>query len=77
MTTNYNGHLAMLNVRCHFLLRRYYLEENNAQNHTITIKKTIGKTTYDVLLHFRDVGDETLEDRILRLIAQDARKEVV
>lgn len=53
------------------------MEENSTKNDTITIKKIIGKTTYDVSLHFMDVGDETLEDRILRLIAQDARKEVV
>ena len=44
------------------------------------IYRRIGNTTYKVRVHFSDTGRETMEDKIIRLIREEAldkRKTVV
>ena len=53
------------------------MEQPSSDSKLITIKRRIGNTTYDVLLHFSASGDETVENKIMKLIAQDASQEVV
>ncbi|MCD8000692.1 MAG: transposon-encoded TnpW family protein [Clostridiales bacterium] len=37
-------------------------------------KKKIGQTTYLVHVHFKEDGKETLQDKIKRLLSDEARK---
>ncbi len=36
-----------------------------------TITRKIGRTTYDVQIHFSDTSKETMTDKIMRLIKND------
>lgn len=73
MTMNDDGHQSKVPVQH----RRKHLEQPSSDSKLITIKRRIGNTTYDVLLHFSASGDETVENKIMKLIAQDASQEVV
>ena len=57
--------------------RRNHLEQTISESNSIVLKRRIGSTTYDVSLHFSASGSETVEQKILKLIAQDARKGVM
>lgn len=37
-----------------------------------TFRKTIGKTTYEVVVHFSATSTETMNDKIMRLIQNDS-----
>lgn len=37
-----------------------------------TFRKTIGKTTYEVVVHFSTTSTETMSDKIIRLIQNDS-----
>ena len=46
-------------------------------SHTSTqpsYRKTIGKTTYIVRVHFSETAKETMEDKIKRLLREEVRK---
>ena len=38
------------------------------------VRKTIGKTTYIVRVHFSETAKETMEDKIKRLLREEVRK---
>ena len=39
-----------------------------------TFKRTIGKTTYLVRVHFSETSKETMEDKIKRLLREEVRR---
>lgn len=39
-----------------------------------TVRRKIGKTTYIVHVHFIETTKETLEDKIKRMLCEEARK---
>ena len=47
----------------------------NKENKTPTITTKIGSTTYVVGLHFSKTSKETLQDKIKRMVLEDAKKE--
>lgn len=63
-----------ISQRCPFKHRRNHLEQTSSESNTVVLKRRIGSTTYDVSLHFSASGSETVEQKILKLIAQDAKK---
>ena len=38
------------------------------------VRKTIGRTTYVVKVHFSETAKETLEDKIKRLLREEVRR---
>lgn len=52
----------------------YMYENKNEQNTgTKTIKK-IGKTTYEVIVHFNDKSSETMQDKLKRIMLRKLRR---
>ena len=50
-------------------------ENRNEQNTgTKTIKK-IGKTTYEVIVHFNDKSSETMQDKLKRIMLREMERE--
>ena len=45
-----------------------------AETKGIFLTRHIGKTTYKVRVHLSETANETMEDKILRLIRNDARQ---
>ena len=50
------------------------INENN-EHETPTITTKIGNTTYVVGLHFSKTSKETLQDKIKRMVLEDAKRE--
>ncbi len=50
------------------------INDNNEQE-TPTITTKIGSTTYVVGLHFSKTSKETLQDKIKRMVLEDAKRE--
>ena len=49
-------------------------ENKNEQNTgTKTIKK-IGKTSYEVIVHFNDKSSETMQDKLKRIMLRELRR---
>ena len=57
--------------------------EKNRNNHSalqgnpVAMRKTIGKTTYLVRVHFNDDATENMQEMIKRLIARDIKQKAV
>lgn len=47
------------------------LESALVEQKTLTMRKRIGSTVYEVNIHFNQNTDETIDDKILRLIKND------
>lgn len=47
----------------------------NIEHETPTITTKIGSTTYVVGLHFSKTSKETLQDKIKRMVLEDAKRE--
>lgn len=52
--------------------------ENQTSNSAQQIRKTIGNTTYEVLVHFSQTSNESVHDKLRRIIINDCinRKEL-
>ena len=48
-------------------------KRNEQTTGTKTIKK-IGKTTYDVIVHFNDKSSETMQDKLKRIMLREFRR---
>jgi len=46
----------------------------NAHAEPVKFEKRIGSTVYKVAVHFNHAENETIEDKVLRLIESEARK---
>ena len=66
-------------ISCTFLRREkeIYGTDRKADNgqRTVYIKKKIGRTTYNVAIHFSKTSRETMTDKINRLILHDINSE--
>ena len=47
------------------------------QGNPVAMRKTIGKTTYLVRVHFNEDATENIQDMIKRLIVGDVKRKVV
>ena len=47
------------------------------QGDPVAMRKTIGKTTYLVRVHFNENATENMQDMIKRLIAKDVKQKAV
>lgn len=44
---------------------------NEQNTDLLSLRKTIGKTTYEVVVHFNDQSTQTVEDRLRRVILME------
>ena len=52
-----------------------HMQENgNAQNTETKTTKKIGKTTYEVIVHFNDKSSETMQDKLKRIMLREFRR---
>ena len=48
------------------------MAENESRKDYVTLTRRVGNTNYKVRVHFNETGEETMEDKILRMIQRDA-----
>ena len=48
------------------------MAENKSSQNYVTLTRRVGNTNYKVRVHFSETGEETMEDKILRMIQRDA-----
>lgn len=48
------------------------MAENESRKDYVTLTRRVGNTNYKVRVHFKETGEETMEDKILRMIQRDA-----
>ena len=48
------------------------MAENESRKDYVTLTRRMGNTNYKVRVHFNETGEETMEDKILRMIQRDA-----
>ena len=48
------------------------MAENESRKDYVTLTHRVGNTNYKVRVHFNETGEETMEDKILRMIQRDA-----
>ena len=48
------------------------MAENESRKDYVTLTRRVGNTNYRVRVHFNETGEETMEDKILRMIQRDA-----
>ena len=48
------------------------MAENESRKDYVTLARRVGNTKYKVRVHFNETGEETMEDKILRMIQRDA-----
>ena len=48
------------------------MAENESRKNYVTLTRRVGNTNYKVRVHFNETGEETMEDKILRMIQRDA-----
>ena len=48
------------------------MAENESRKDYVTLTRRVGNTNYKVRVHFNETGEETMEDKILRMIRRDA-----
>ena len=49
-------------------------ELKNADKKGISIKRKIGKTTYEVVVHFNENATETMQDKLTRIMLRELRR---
>ena len=48
------------------------MAENESRKNYVTLTRRVGNTNYKVRIYFNETGEETMEDKILRMIQRDA-----
>ncbi len=48
------------------------MAENESRKDYVTLTRRVGNTNHKVRVHFNETGEETMEDKILRMIQRDA-----
>ena len=51
-------------------------ELKNRDRKGISTKRKIGKTTYEVVVHFNENATETIQDRLTRIILKEFRRKL-
>ena len=51
-------------------------ELKNTDKKGISTKRKIGKTTYEVAVHFNENATETIQDRLTRIILKEFRRKL-
>ena len=51
-------------------------ELKNTDKKGISTKRKIGKTTYEVVVHFNENATETIQDRLTRIILKELRRKI-
>jgi hypothetical protein len=46
---------------------------NDAISGAPTVRKQIGKTTYVVKVHFNEASQETMQDKIMRMLSEEVK----
>jgi len=49
-------------------------ELKNTDNKGISTKRKIGKTTYEVVVHFNENATETMQDKLTRIMLRELRR---
>ena len=49
-------------------------ELKNKDNNGISTKRKIGKTTYEVVVHFNENATETMQDKLTRIMLRELRR---
>lgn len=49
-------------------------ELKNTDKKGISIKRKIGKTTYEVVVHFDENATETMQDKLTRIMLRELRR---
>jgi len=49
-------------------------ELKNTDKKGISTKRKIGKTTYEVIVHFNDKSSETMQDKLKRIMLREFRR---
>ena len=49
-------------------------ELKNRDKEGISTKRKIGKTTYEVIVHFNDKSSETMQDKLKRIMLRELRR---
>ena len=49
-------------------------ELKNKDNTGISTKRKIGKTTYEVVVHFNENATETMQDKLTRIMLRELRR---
>lgn len=49
-------------------------EPKNTDKKGISTKRKIGKTTYEVIVHFNDKSSETMQDKLKRLMLREFQR---
>ena len=49
-------------------------ELKNKDKNGISSKRKIGKTTYEVIVHFNDKSSETMQDKLKRIMLREFRR---
>ena len=47
------------------------MAENESRKDYVTLTRRVGNTNYKIRVHFSETGEETMEDKILRMIQRD------
>ena len=48
------------------------MAENESRKDYVTLTRRVGNTNYKVRIYFNETGEETMEEKILRMIQRDA-----
>ena len=48
------------------------MAENESRKDYVTLTHRVGNTNYKVRVHFNETGEETMEEKILRMVKNDA-----
>ena len=48
------------------------MAENKSRKDYLTLTRRVGNTNYKVRVHFNETGEETMEEKNLRMIQRDA-----
>ena len=52
-------------------------ELKNTDKKGISIKKKIGKITYEVVVHFNENATETMQDKLTRIMLRELRRKFI
>ncbi|WP_311405738.1 transposon-encoded TnpW family protein [Lancefieldella rimae] len=54
--------------------KRVYGRTKNTGKKGISTKRKIGKTTYEVVVHFNENATETMQDKLTRIMLRELRR---
>ena len=59
------------------ILKERFMEKlKNSDKKGISTKRKIGKTTYEVVVHFNENATETMQDKLTRIMLRELRRKL-